>query len=156
MKNTTYILSLSMLFIAGSLFTGCLSSEQKKKAADAKLVVAQDNLNKVQINANVAAENAATAEELKTFRLESDLKIKTNEAKIAELKLKMNKTKVKPDPVFAREIDSLEIKNTNLKKRMADYEKTNSSWTKFKRDFNRDLDELGNTLKRLANQNNRK
>jgi len=153
MKKSTYILFVTTMFAAGCLFTGCLSSDQKKAAADAQVIVAQDNLAKKQNNAVVVAEKAATADELKTFRLESDLKIKNNEAKIAELKLKMNKPGVVPDEFYTREIDSLEIKNSNLKKRLGEYEETHSDWTKFKRDFNRDLDEFGNTLKRIASQN---
>ena len=148
MKNLLF--TIAVLFLTGGLFIGCMSSEQKKDVANAQVVNAQNNLIKVQNNANVVAQNAATADELKTFRLESDLKIKNNEAKIAELKLKMNKPGIVPDEVYAQRIDSLEIKNTNLKKRMGDYERTHSDWTKFKHDFNRDLDALGNTLKEIA------
>lgn len=150
MKNITHILSLILLVVAGSLFTGCLSSEEKKAKADAQVVAAQDNLTEVQNNAEVVAEKAATAAELKTFKLESNLKIKNNEAKIAELKLKINNDGPIHDEVYARQVDSLEFKITNLKKRMGDYEKSHSDWTKFKIAFNRDLDELGNTLKRIA------
>jgi hypothetical protein len=150
MKTPLYILPLSMLLVAGNLFSGCMSSDQKKEAANDQVVIAQNNLDKVQDNADAVNANAATIADIKTFRLESDLKIKNNEVKIAELKLKINKPGTTLDEAYAQKIDSIEFKNDNLKKRMADYEKTHSDWTKFKRDFNRDLDELGNKLKRLA------
>lgn len=148
MKNLSF--AIAILLIAVGLFSSCMSPEQQKKAADAQVVIANNNLDTEQMNADNLAEKAATAEELKTFKLESDLKIKNNEVRIAELKLKMNKPGVVPDEVYKKKIDSLELKNKNLKTRMGDYERTHSSWTKFKRDFNRDLDELGSKLKDIA------
>jgi len=151
MKNLSS--TIAILFTSLTLFVGCMSSEQKKEAADAQVVIATDNLNKVQANADVVAAKAATDDQLKTFKLESDLKIKNNEVSIAELKLKMNKPGNALDQVYAKRIDSLEFRNTNLKKRMSDYERTHSDWEKFKRDFNRDLDDLGSKLKSIAKEN---
>jgi hypothetical protein len=151
MKKATF--TIAVLLMSAGLFIACLSSEQKKEAADAQVVIAVDNLNDVQKNADVAAAKVATAQELKTFKLESDLKIKTNEVRIAELKLKMNKSGSTQDQVYERSIDSLEMKNLNLKTRMGNYERNHSDWTKFKRDFNRDLDELGTKLKKIASEN---
>lgn len=153
MKKITYILVGATMLMTGSFVTGCMSSDQKKEAANAQVVNAEDNLNVAKNNAEVVAEKAATADELKTFKLESELKIKQNEVSIAELKLKMNNQGAVKDEVYARKIDSLEFKNTNLNKRMSEYEKTHSNWTQFKHDFNRDLDELGNSLKRIASGN---
>lgn len=148
MKNLSF--TLFILFAIAILYSSCSTPEQKKAVADAKVIDAQENLNKTMNNADKASENVATAEELKTFRLEYDLRIKNNEAKIANLKLKINKSNDAPDTEYTREIDSLQYKNTNLKKRLADYEKTHSDWSKFKNDFNRDLDDLGNRLKKIA------
>lgn len=153
MKKITYMLVGITVLVTGSFITGCMSSDQKKDAANAQVVTAEDKLNLAKENAEAVAEKAATAEELKTFKLESQLKIKQNEVSIAELKLKMNSHGAVQDEVYIRKIDSLEMKNENLNKRMGDYEKTHSNWTKFKHDFNRDLDELGNSLKRIASGN---
>ena len=153
MKKISYILVGATMLMTGSFVTGCMSSDQKKEAANAQVVNAEDNLNLAKDNAAIVAEKAATADELKTFKLESELKIKRNEVSITELKLKMHNQGGIQDEVYARRIDSLEIKNNNLNKRMSDYEKTHSNWTKFKNDFNRDLDELGNSLKRIASGN---
>jgi hypothetical protein len=152
MKKISFTIAVTIIILAGSLFTGCWSSDQKKDAAKAEVVAAQENLNKVQKNADIVAEKAATADELKTFKLESELKIKNNEVRIAELKLKINKSESGLDEVYAKRIDSLELKNKNLKTRMGDYEKTHSEWSKFKHDFNRDLDELGNKLKNCSRE----
>lgn len=148
MKN----LKVVYLFLTVALLTSCMSSDQKKEDARNRTQVALDNLNSAQNNENKVDQKVATEEELKTFKLESDLKIKTNEVNIAKLKLQMNKSGSALDEVYARRIDSLQIKNQNLKTRMADYEKTHTDWGKFKSDFNRDLNQLGRSLNSLTEE----
>ena len=143
-SNAVYIL------LAVALLSGCMSSDQKKEDARNKTQVALENLNTAQNNENKVAQNAATEDELKTFKLESELKIKNNEVSIAKLKLKMNKPGSALDEVYARRIDSLQLKNQNLKTRMGNYEKTHTDWGKFKSDFNRDLNQLGKTINTLT------
>ena len=148
MKN----LKVVYLFLTVALLTSCMSSDQKKEDARNRTQVALDNLNSAQNNENKVDQKVANEEELKTFKLESDLKIKTNEVSIAKLKLQMNKSGSALDEVYARRIDSLQIKNQNLKTRMADYEKTHTDWGKFKSDFNRDLNQLGRSLNSLTEE----
>jgi hypothetical protein len=150
MKKLIVILSVVTMFIVVALFSSCKSTDQKKEDAQNKTQVALENLNEAQNNENAVAQKAATEDELKTFRLESDLKIKDNEVSIAKLKLKMNKPGSALDEVYARRIDSLELKNQNLKTRIGNYEKTHTDWGKFKSDFNRDLNALGKTLNELT------
>jgi len=133
-----------------AVLSGCMSSDQKKEAAENKTRAAVENLNEAQINENNVAQKAATEAELKTFKLESELIIKKNEVSIARLKLKMNKTGSALDEVYARRIDSLQLKNQNLKTRIGNYEKTHTDWGKFKSDFNRDLNQLGKTINSLT------
>ena len=128
----------------------CVSTDQKKEEAGNRTQVAQDNLNIAQENEKKVDEKVATETELKTFRLESELKIKNNEVSIAKLRLQLNKQGSTFDEVYARRIDSLQLKNQNLRTRMGNYEKTHTDWEKFKRDFNRDLYELGKTLNNLT------
>lgn len=150
MKKYTRIFTIATLIGTSILTVGCMSADKKKETADAQVVAAQENLIAKQKNADEVYEKVATAEELKTFKLESELKIKNNEVSIAELKLKMNKHGYINDEVYVKKIDSLEIRNKNLKTRMGNYELTQSDWTKFKHDFNRDLDDLGFRLKELV------
>jgi len=148
MKNSKVI----GLFLALSLLSSCRSNDQKKEDARDKTQTALENLNAAQNNENKVAQKVATEEELKTFKLESELKIKNNEVSITKLKLKMNKPGSALDEVYARRIDSLQLKNQNLKTRMGDYEKTHTDWGKFKSDFNRDLNQLGKTLNSLTDE----
>ena len=144
------------LFLALALLSSCMSNDQKKEDARNKTQSALENLNTAQNNENKVAQNVATEEELKTFKLESELKIKNNEVSIAKLKLKMNKSGSALDEVYARRIDSLQLKNQNLKTRMGNYEKTHTDWGKFKSDFNRDLNQLGKTLNSLTDEHIKK
>jgi outer membrane murein-binding lipoprotein Lpp len=149
MRKFNFTLTLASVFMSIALLSGCMSSDQKKEDARNRVQVAEENLDKAQTNETAVAQKAATADELKTFKLESELRIKNNEVSIAELKLKMNKPGSALDEVYARRIDSLEMKNQNLKTRMGNYEKTHTDWGKFKSEFNRDLDDLGKSLKSL-------
>lgn len=156
MKKVNYVFVNAMIFVAACLISSCLSNDQKKDAANAQVEAAQENLEKVQNNADLVAEKVATADEFKLFKLESELKIKKNEVSIAELNLQMNKPGTVLDEVYESKIDTLEQINQDLESRIDNYEKSQSDWTKFKKDFNRDLDELGNRLKIIASENTKK
>jgi len=144
------------MFLALALLSSCMSNDQKKEDARNKTQTALENLNTAQNNENKVAQKVATEEELKTFKLESELKIKNNEVSITKLKLKMNKPGSALDEVYARRIDSLQLKNQNLKTRMGNYEKIHTDWGKFKSDFNRDLNQLGKTLNSLTDEHIKK
>jgi chromatin segregation and condensation protein Rec8/ScpA/Scc1 (kleisin family) len=150
MKKSMFPLITTLAFVIITLLCSCLSTDQKKEDAKNRTQDAQDNLNAAQINENKVDEKVATEAELKTFKLESELKIKNNEVSIAKLRLQMNKQGSTLDDVYARRIDSLQLKNQNLRTRMGNYEKTHTDWGKFKSDFNRDLYELGKTLNNLT------
>lgn len=150
MKKLSFTITLTAICFLGSFQTSCQSADQKKEAAQAQVASAEANLDKVKVNAAIAVEKAATEDEFKKFKLESDLKIKNNDVSIAQLKLKMNNSGTALDEVYAKRIDSIEIKNKNLKRRMGDYEKTHSDWVKFKEDFNRDMNDLATSLRKLT------
>ena len=150
MKKLNNSLAIGALFIAANIFTGCQSSDQKVKAANDKVEVAEQNLAVAQNIANVENRKAATAEEMKTFRLETELTVKNNEVSIAELKLKMRKSGTALDELYAQRIDTLEMRNKDLKERFTAYEKSQSDWDNFKFEIKHDLDEIGRVLNELT------
>jgi chromosome segregation ATPase len=152
MIKKIYSLAFATL-IGGVVFTSCQSTAEKTDAAEAKVQDAKDELKEARKDENVQAQKAATAEEWVTFRNESQEKIWANEKHIAELKVKMNKPGKLLDAAYAKKIDSLEEKNRDLKRRMDAYEKSQSDWETFKREYNHDMDELGNALKDLTVDN---
>jgi len=101
-----------------------------------------------------AAEKAATAEEWKTFKSESELKIKDNEILITGLKVKMEKQEEILDALYKKKIANLEEQIKYMKVRLEAFEKGHqSNWESFKRGFNQEMDTIGNALKYLTVDN---
>lgn len=150
MRTTIFNLIITML-MAGTIFTGCQSPAQKEEAAEAKLQNAEKNFEEAQNDAE--AQKVATAAEWEIFKSETNLTIKKNEISIAQLKIKIKKPGKTLDALYAKRIDTLEQKNKELKTRMESYEKSQSDWEIFKREFNHDMDELGKALEDLTIDN---
>jgi len=139
--------------MAGTIFTGCQSTAQKQDAAQAKVKDARQDLNEAKKEANAIGQEMATAEEWATFRSESEVKIRDNEVRIAELNVKMKKPGEVFDELYAKKIANLELQNKEMRVRLIAYEKSQSNWETFKREFNHDMDELGKALKDLTVDN---
>jgi light-regulated signal transduction histidine kinase (bacteriophytochrome) len=85
--------------------------------------------------------------------METELKIKENEIKIAGLKAKIMKPGEILDPLRQKRIEELEERNNELKAELRNYNRSNSDWETFKREFNHDMEELGKALKNLTVDN---
>jgi len=153
MKKTILTLAVATALMAGTILTGCQSSDAKVEAAQDKVQDAKQDLKEVQKDANAEAVKYASAEEWKTFKMESEVKIHDNEVRIAELKEKMKKSGKALDAVYEEKIDMLEKKNKDLQAKLDAYEKSQSNWESFKREFNHDMDELGHAFADLAVDN---
>jgi hypothetical protein len=153
MNKTIITIAVTSMLVAGSVFTSCKSPAQKEDAAQAKVDDAQEDLNSAQDKADAATLKVATAEEWKIFKNESEIKIRDNEIRIAELKAKMKKPGKVFDSMYEKKIDRLEQQNRDLRVRIDSYEKSQSDWETFKTEFNHDMDELGNALKDLTVDN---
>jgi small-conductance mechanosensitive channel len=146
MKKTTFTLAIATLAI-GSIVMSCKSNTEKEQAA-------QENVDSAKVAVEEAEEDlaeakrAATAEEWQEFKDATNAKIEENNAKIAELKLKVKKTGKDIDKAYQANIDTIEQKNKRLKIKLDTYKNdANSDWESFKREFNHDTDELGQSLK---------
>jgi|SRR6187402_1474527 len=146
MKKSIFTLSALTIMI-GCMFMSCKpkseevqNAQQNVDSAEVALTEAKEDLDE--------AKRAATAEEWQAFKDETNAKIEDNNAKIAELKLKAKKTGKEIDEAYKRNVDTLEQKNKRLKIKIDSYKNdANSDWNSFKREFNHDLDELGQSLK---------
>ena len=65
----------------------------------------------------------------------------------------MKKTGKVVDAVYAENIAVLEQKNRDMRARVDAYEKSQNGWDSFKREFDHDMDELGQALKDLTVNN---
>ncbi|PVX47872.1 hypothetical protein C8C85_3835 [Flavobacterium sp. 103] len=146
MKKSILTLAIAT-FMIGSMVTSCKPNTEKEQTA-------QDSVDSAKVAVTDAendldeAKRVATAEEWQAFKDSTNVKIEENNAKIAELKLKIKKTGKDIDKAYQRNIDTIEQKNKNLKAKMDSYKNdVNSDWQSFKREFNHDMDELGQSLK---------
>jgi len=133
------LLGLALTSItAGTLLTSCQSKEQKVEDAKENVQDAKKDLNNAQNELNA---------EYPAYRTDAEKRIADNEERIADLKRKIN-TGGKPlDNARARKIQELEDRNAELRSRLYGYEKAHTDWESFKRDFNKSMDELGNSIR---------
>ena len=135
-----------MLVLSAALFTNCDSAAEKVDSAKVDVQDANKNLKEAQ-------QNAAKEAEWQTFKTETLVKIKDNETRIADLKAKLKQSGQKFDAAYAKKIDELEAKNIALQQKLGVYEKSQSDWEAFKREFNHDMDEIGRAFQDLAVDN---
>lgn len=153
MKKTIFILAVTI--IAGTILTSCQTTAQKQDSAQLKVQGARDDLNSAKREANVADQRVATAEEWKVFRSESELRINENELRTSELKSKMNRPGEMLDASYSKKITTLEQQNKDLRAKLYNYEKSQTNWESFKREFNNDMDSFGKSFKNLTVDNKR-
>ena len=152
MKKTIFFLAITTI-IVGTTVVGCKSTTKEEIESQEKVDVAEQNLKDAK-DSLVVAKKEATAEEWQTFKNHTDSVISYNEAQIAELKLKMQKTGKSVDAKYQKNIDILEQKNKDLKVKVGTYKNdANSDWQSFKREFNHDMDEIGQAFKDLTVDN---
>jgi DNA repair ATPase RecN len=108
---------------------------------------AREDLMDAKQEANTAVVKAANEEEWKIFKIDADAKIKKNELRIAELKAKLKNTGTGLNKSDKQTIDALETRNAEFKNRINDYEKNQTDWETFTREFNQAMNELENDLK---------
>ncbi len=155
MKNLKFIIFTLALSSLGILGLGCQSPAEKVDNAKANVAEAKEDLKEVVKDANAQMVKTANEEEWRLFKNETELKIKDTENQIAQLKAKMKSSGRTMDAVYSKQIENLEVKIVNMKERVSSYEKTQSDWESFKREFNHDMDELGKALNDLTVNNKR-
>lgn len=152
MKKTIFTLTVLTLFV-GTLMMSCKPSTEGEKEAQEKVQDARENVQDAK-DSLVVAKKAATAEEWKGYKEKTDSVINVNNARIAELKLNIKKKRKSVDAQYQENIDVLEQKNKDLKISIDTYKNdANSDWQSYKREFNHDMDELGQAIKNLTVDN---
>lgn len=148
MKKKSIILLVALAFVSTSFFAGCDTKEEKVADAQEKVADAKQNLADKKHDAKV--ERQVDAKEWQLFVAESKAKIASNNEKIAELKIRMTKSGKMENVVLKERIISLEMKNTELRKRMETYDSSQSDWASFKREFSKDMENLGQAIEDLT------
>lgn len=137
MKNKHCILAV-ILLMAGSLLIGC---DNNRENASEKVKKANQDM----LNAQSQFE-----EKWQQFKYDTELKIHANQKNIADFKTAMKTTSIKFKAKYENEILTLEQKNIELQKKLNNYKyEGKDKWEKFKKEFNNDIDSVGNALNTL-------
>jgi len=139
-----------MTLLAGIIFAGYRSSNQKGKSARANMLLVEQDLNVSKKEGNTVAQKPVNDEEWLTFKNESELKIRDHEVRIIELKIKVKTQEEIFDAPARKKIANLEQQNKYAKSRLENFEKSPSNWDSFKYGFNNEMDAIENALKDLS------
>lgn len=130
MKNKYFILAV-ILLIAGIFFTGCDNTRDDVKKANQDMIDAQNQFDK----------------EWQQFKSDAEKRINENEQKIADFKAAMKTTTAKFKAKYENEVLTLEQNNIQLRKKLNEYKyEGKNNWEEFKRDFNREVDMVVDSL----------
>lgn len=152
MRKIIFNLAITTI-ITGTILVSCKPATNEEMALEDRVENAKDEMRDAKDSLTVARKEA-TAEEWEAFKSQTDSVINYNEVRIAELKLKMEKTGKSLDAKYKDNIDALERKNRDLKAKTATYKSERSAdWQSFKREFNHDMDEIGQAIKDLTVDN---
>jgi len=154
MKNTIFILAMMSLMAVISL-TGCQTQTRRiEYALTNGLVAPQDqNLKAGMINASQDLKKAVTIQDWIIFKRASEFRISDNDIRIAELKVKMQRRGMQPDPIYKKKLNTLENVNLEMKKKIGIYFENQKEWISYKREFTHNLDKLEQTLTALTVKN---
>jgi hypothetical protein len=143
-KTTMFTVAISsMLFVA---LTGCESNNQKTEEAKENVSKATDDLAKAQLNAEMDSMRLVDVAEWELFKNETDSKIQANEIRIAYLRKSLKQSKLAIAKDMNVKISELEEKSKELKSRLLTYDQVQGDWIEFKREFSKDMDQLGSAL----------
>ena len=144
MKNSIVNFIAAGLILA-AISTGCNSPATKVENAKQDLKEAKAELSQDQKDS--IADYAA-------FKKESEERIAGNEKAIAAFKERMQNDKKQIQKADQKMIDELEQRNIEMRKKMEEYKvEGKDNWEAFKKEFNHDMDELGESLKNLTVKN---
>lgn len=144
MKLSLLTLSAFSLFALGT-FNGCNTPAEKVEKAETKVAEANKDLDQA---------NEEYTADIEKYRVENAAKVAANDKALAEFKIRIASEKKETREAYLKKIAELEKKDSDLKKRLADYKATGKdNWQIFKTEFNHDMDELGKAFKDLTVKN---
>lgn len=148
------ILSLALLTMtAGTVLVGCKDASKEENEAKENVQEAKEDLNDAKVELS-DARRAATEEEWKAFKDSTNAAISLNEKRIADMKTDLKKTGKTIDSEYQKKIVELEMKNKEIKNKLEMYKNdANSDWQSFKKEYNRDMEDLGESLKNFTVKN---
>lgn len=144
MKKSILILASATL-VSGLALTSCNSSSENVDKAEQAVTDANNELEKA---------NQEYLADIENYRTETASKIAANNQSIIDFNLRIEKEKKEVKDDYKKQIAELELKNSDMKKKMDDYKaEGKDNWETFKTEFSHDMDELGAAFKDLTVKN---
>ncbi len=134
-------------FVSVLMYSGCDSTPEKRMQS------AEQDLHEAKKEVKEAIKDVQTAyrDEWHTFQFDTEAKLRDNEYRINELKRRMVAAQGKEKIQFDREIETVEQRNENLKRRLAEYRDTGKEeWENFKKEFAGELERIQKSLSDLT------
>gem|GEM_PF-812555 len=147
MMKIIYKLNLLIAILFILIFAQCKTGDQKESDAVSEVQNAKLKLKEVAAANKDEKNETASAQEWKKFKADLDAKIMQNDERIATLKRQMIRKERELDDLYNRRMDSFQVKSKNLKDRLESYNGVQSDLKVFRTEFERDMDELGKSLK---------
>jgi DNA repair ATPase RecN len=126
--------------MTGLLLTSCQSKEQKVENAREDVIDANADLRKAQMEYREAQEDKLR---------ENDRMLEDYRTRAAEQKAEMRED-------YNTRVNELERRNKEMRTRLDTYndnDNDNTKWESFKREFNHDMEELGNSFRDIGKNN---
>ncbi|MBK8623877.1 MAG: hypothetical protein IPN79_19520 [Saprospiraceae bacterium] len=137
---------LALIVISGfiTVMFSCDSAKQKVTNAEENVVEAEQELQE--------AEDDYLAD-VEKHRMMYSERITANEQSIAEFNARVAEEKKEVKADYQNKIKELELKNSDMKKKMDEYKADGKDgWEKFKTEFDKDMDNLGNAITEFGNK----
>lgn len=149
MRKFFYVLSI-VIFLTGILLFlyACNTGDTKKSTK-------QDPETETTDLQKDGTTRVATTEEWQAFKTDAEQRLANNEQKITDLKQQLKKPGKLFDKMYENRIAKLEEQNRKLRLKLNSYEKEQSDWEMFKREFNHDMDELGKAIGNIFKDDNK-
>ena len=154
MKKTIFTLTMTV-FIAGTIFTGCVSPTQKLENAEDKVIDAKNAVLDARSELNQAYQDSIT--EYQQFKIEAENRISANEKSIEELRVKIISANDENKVLYQTKLAELQKRNYELQIKLAEYNADETDkWKEFKNEFKNDMDELGKAFSDFTTINTKK
>lgn len=147
--RTRIILNLLLAVLVSISISSCNKSP---KAKEAELNEAKQEVENAEVDLDEAKTDSVYA--FNKYKSSIQIKLVENEKVITDLKAKIEDKDRKTQTLYYRQLENLQIKNTELKLKIENYKQgPTQKWELFKVDFNNELDDLGKSISNTVKNN---
>ena len=148
MKNSIVTLA-ALTFTTMAIITGCKTSSDKVENAKAEIIEANKDL--VKANEDLVKVNKEYLADIENYKKITSDRMAANDKRIMDFNERISKKKKKAAEQYRKKVNALDIKHSDMKKKIADYKANGKqNWEIFKTEFNQGMDELDIAFKDLT------